>query len=25
MPRPFLPKRDIAARNAFKKTTFHMP
>jgi Winged helix-turn helix len=25
MPRPFHPKRDIAARNAFKKTAFHMP
>ena len=25
MPRPFHPKRDIAAQNAFKKATFHMP
>jgi transposase len=24
MPRPFHPKRDIAAQNAFKKTTFPM-
>jgi Winged helix-turn helix len=24
MPRPFHSKRDIAARNAFKKTAFHM-
>src|SRR5271169_6717758 len=25
MPRPFHPKRDIAAQNAFKKTIFPMP
>ena len=25
MPRPFHPKRDIAAQNAFKKTIFRMP
>jgi hypothetical protein len=25
MPRPFHPKRDIAARNAFEKTALHMP
>ena len=24
MPRPFHPKRDIAAQNAFKKAAFHM-
>jgi hypothetical protein len=24
MPRPFHPKRDLAAQNAFKKTTFLM-
>jgi len=24
MPRPFHPKRDIAAQNSFKKTAFHM-
>jgi Winged helix-turn helix len=24
MPRPFHPKRDIAAQNAFKKTAFQM-
>ena len=24
MPRPFHPKRDIAAQDAFKKTAFHM-
>ena len=23
MPRPFHPKRDLAAQNAFKKTAFH--
>ena len=25
MPRPFHPKRDLAAQNAFKKATFLMP
>jgi hypothetical protein len=25
MPRPFHPKRDIAAQKAFKKTVFRMP
>ena len=25
MPRPFHPKRDLAAQNAFKKATFPMP
>jgi hypothetical protein len=25
MPRPFHPKRDLAAQNAFKKTAFLMP
>jgi len=24
MPRPFHPKRDLAAQNAFKKTAFLM-
>ena len=24
MPRPFHPKRDIVAQNAFKKAAFHM-
>ena len=25
MPRPFHPKRNLAAQNAFKKATFPMP
>ena len=25
MPRPFYPKRDLAAQNVFKKATFPMP
>jgi Winged helix-turn helix len=25
MPRPFHPKRDIAAQNAFRKIAFQMP
>jgi hypothetical protein len=25
MPRPFHPKRDLAAQNDFKKAAFHAP
>jgi hypothetical protein len=25
MPRPFHPKRDVEAQNAFKKAAFHAP